>query len=359
MRTIVLTGGGSAGHVTLNLALLAPLARAGLSPVYIGSVAGIERALVERAGVPYHAIKVGKLRRYRSVQNLIDPLRVAAGVAQASALLRRLAPAAVFSKGGFVAVPVAAAAWLNRIPLVVHESDLTPGLANRLCFPLATRICAAQPETAAAIGRADRVVHTGTPIRPDVLAAERAEGQRRFGLDPTLGTLLVIGGSLGAEAINRVLRETLDRLPGDLQVVHVCGAGNRSSAHEGRPRYQQHEYIDQGYGHLLAAADLVVSRAGANSLAELLALRRPALLIPLPLSASRGDQIDNARKHAQLGFGHVLDEAELTPERLIHELERLRSEAQAMTTRMASEGGADPAETLVTLLEQVARGATR
>ena len=312
----MLTGGGTAGHVTPNLALLPALRARGFEPVYVGSRDGIERRLASEAGLAYHAVRTGKLRRYRSLQNLVDPFRILLGTLEAILLLRRLAPAVVFSKGGFVGVPVVVGAWVNRIPVVVHESDLTPGLANRLSFPFARRICLAFRETASRLAGRE-VVYTGTPVRASLLAGERARGLARFRLDPARRTVLVFGGSQGARAINEAVRAALPSLPRELQVLHVCGAGNVEPALEGRDDYRQYEYLDSDFGDAFACADVVVSRAGANSLAELLALRKPAVVIPLPRSASRGDQIDNARLFADKGYGLVLDQEGLDPASLL------------------------------------------
>jgi UDP-N-acetylglucosamine--N-acetylmuramyl-(pentapeptide) pyrophosphoryl-undecaprenol N-acetylglucosamine transferase len=356
-RRIVLTGGGSAGHVTPNLALVPELRKMGFAIEYVGSRTGIERELVLAAGLPYHPIDTGKLRRYASWQNLIDPFRTVAGVFQSLGLLRRIRPDVVFSKGGFVAVPVVLAAWLSRIPAVVHESDRSPGLANRLAIPLATRVLTSFEETAARIGPRDRVLCTGAPIRPELLAGDPARAARRFGLEPDRSTVLVFGGSLGARAINTVVGELARALPADLQIVHVCGAGNLDPALASTAHYRAFEYLKEDFPDALAAADVVVSRAGANSLAELLVLRKPAVLIPLPGEASRGDQIQNAERHAERGYGVVLPQAELTRERLEQAVRRLLAERAAYVERMARDTPADAARTIASVLDSVARAA--
>jgi UDP-N-acetylglucosamine--N-acetylmuramyl-(pentapeptide) pyrophosphoryl-undecaprenol N-acetylglucosamine transferase len=358
-RRIVLTGGGTAGHVTPNLALLPALEERGFEAQYVGSRAGIERRLVEEAGLPFHAVRTGKLRRYLSLENLVDPFRILFGICEAALLLRRLRPSVVFSKGGFVGVPVVVGAWLNRVPVVVHESDLTPGLANRLSFPFARRICLAFREThPGAEGGSPgggKWVYTGTPVRRSLSEGQRARGFDAFGLDSTKTTLLVFGGSQGAQAINEVVRGALAELPSTLQVLHVCGAGTLDDSCEGVPGYRQFEYLDDAFADAFACADVVVSRAGANSLAELIALRKPAVVIPLPTAASRGDQIDNAKLYAAKGLGRVAEQQTLTPVLLLSEVRHVLEGALGYREAMEREEGRDPIDRIVDVLEQVAR----
>ena len=352
-RRILLTGGGTAGHVTPNLALLPALRERGFAPEYVGDGRGIEKQLAEAAGLRFHAIQTGKLRRYASVQNLLDPFRIAIGILQSVGLLLRHRPAVVFSKGGFVGVPVVLAAWLTRVPVVVHESDLTPGLANRISFPFARRICLSFHETEEMLaGRP--TTYTGTPVRGELRSGDRARGCERFGLDPARQTVLVFGGSQGARAINEQVRAALDRLPDALQVLHVCGAGNLDPDLEGRPRYRQFEYLREEFGDALACADVVVSRAGANSLAELIAVRKPAIVVPLPTAASRGDQIDNARVFETRGYGRVLPQEELAPERLVSELQAALEAAPRYVAAMESAEAHDPAHRIAGLLDELA-----
>ena len=349
---VVLTGGGTAGHVTPNLALLPALRERGYSVAYLGSPAGIERRLATEADLPYYAVQTGKLRRYFSLENFIDPLRIALGILQATWRLARLRPAVVFSKGGFVGVPVVVGAWLNRIPVVVHESDLTPGLANRLSFPFARRICLSFRETAEQLPGRD-VVYTGTPVRRSLRLGDRERGQATFGLDPSCRTVMVFGGSQGAQAINQVVRAALPALPADLQVLHVCGTGNRDESLEGRARYRQYEYLDAEFADALACADVVVSRAGANSLAELIALRKPAIVVPLPTAASRGDQIDNARLFAEKGYGLVRYQADLTPASLLAGIEIACARRDDFVRAMEEAESHDPIERIVDLLDEL------
>lgn len=309
MKHLLCTGGGTAGHVIPALPVIAGARAAGARVSFVGSRSGLEARLLAGADVDYHGIASGKLRRYLSLENAVDVFRVVAGMGQALLLLRRLVPDVVFSKGGFVSFPVVLAAWLLRIPVVAHESDLSPGLANRLALPFVKTLCVTFAETRAPRFRG-RLVVTGTPLR-DVLRHGDAERGRRLVEAPKgWPVLLVTGGSLGADAINRAVREVLDALLADFVVVHVCGQGKRLAREaEG---YHQFEYVTDDWGDLLAAADLVVSRAGANTLYELLALGKPSLLIPLSPRVSRGDQVENAEWARVRGFSRVLSEDELT-----------------------------------------------
>jgi UDP-N-acetylglucosamine--N-acetylmuramyl-(pentapeptide) pyrophosphoryl-undecaprenol N-acetylglucosamine transferase len=333
MPTLVFTGGGTAGHVMPNLALAPRLRALGWNLHYLGSSKGPERGLVESAGIPFHSVATGKLRRYFSIENFTDPLRVIAGAFQAFALLGTLKPDLVFSKGGFVAVPVVFAAALRRIPVVLHESDLTPGLANRLCLRFCRRICASFPETLEHLPQ-EKAVLTGSPIRPELFAGDRAKGLAHLGFSADKPVLLVMGGSLGSKAVNDALRANLDWILVGHQVVHLCGRGWLAPALDDKAGYRQFEFIGAELPDLLAAANLVVSRAGANSLFELLALRKPMLLIPLPGRASRGDQILNAQSFAKRGLARVLLQENLTADTLRSALEGLERDAGALRNAM-------------------------
>lgn len=326
-RLIVLTGGGTAGHVIPNLALLPLLAASGWRAEYLGSEAGIEKRLVAEQGLPFHGIASGKLRRYFDWKNFTDPFRVLLGAFQAWSILGRLRPRVVFSKGGFVAVPVVFAARLRGIPVVIHESDLTPGLANRLAIPLAAAVCASFPETMCHLP-AGKAVLTGAPIRAELFTGDRDNGEAFLGLtgrDRPL--LLVVGGSLGSKNLNAALRAALPDLLLRYRIAHLCGKGGLDASLEGKPGYRQLEYVSAEMPHVLAAADLVLSRAGSNAIFEFLALQKPHLLVPLPLSASRGDQILNARAFASQGFGRVLAEEDIGPGRLAQEIALLEANA--------------------------------
>ena len=316
MKKIVLTGGGTAGHVTPNLALLPSLKERGYEILYIGSYNGIERKLIENAGIEYSGISSGKLRRYFDLKNFSDPFRVLKGCAEARRLIKKYRPDVVFSKGGFVSVPVVLAAKHYKIPTIIHESDMTPGLANKICIPSAAKVCCNFPETLAYLPN-DKAVLTGSPIRKELLEGDRITGLNYSGLSASRPIILGIGGSLGSVAVNRAVRAVLPKILETYQVIHICGKGNLDEHLIGRNGYVQYEYVDAPLRHLFAAADLIISRAGANSICEILALKKPNILIPLSASASRGDQILNARSFEKQGFSMVLEEEQLTENRLL------------------------------------------
>ena len=315
MKKIILTGGGTAGHVTPNLALLPSLRKEEFEIHYIGSYNGIERRLIEDAGIPYDGISSGKLRRYFDIKNFSDPLRVLKGYGQAKRLMKQYRPDIVFSKGGFVSVPVVLAAKHYKIPVIIHESDMTPGLANKICIPAAKKVCCNFPETLNYLPK-DKAVLSGSPIREELLTGDRLSGLQYAGLSANRPVILVIGGSLGSVTVNHAVRSILPKLLSQFQVIHICGKGNLDESLIGTSGYVQYEYVDKPLRHLFAAADLIISRAGANSICEILALRKPNILIPLSAAASRGDQILNANSFAKQGFSTVLEEEVLTSDTL-------------------------------------------
>ena len=315
MKTIILTGGGTAGHVTPNLALIPSLKAAGYDIRYIGSYNGMERKLIENAGIPYDGISSGKLRRYFDLKNFSDPFRVLKGYAEALKLLRKYKPDVLFSKGGFVAVPVVLAAKHYHIPTIIHESDMTPGLANKICIPSAAKVCCNFPETLKYLPEGKAVL-TGSPIRAELLQGDRLSGLQYTNLSAAKPIILVIGGSLGSVKVNGAVRSILPKLLEQFQIIHICGKGNLDESLIGTSGYVQYEYVDSPLKHLFAAADLIVSRAGANSICEILALRKPNVLIPLSAAASRGDQILNANSFAKQGYSTVLEEEKVTDDTL-------------------------------------------
>lgn len=316
MKKIVFTGGGSAGHVTPNLALMAKLAPLGWEMEYIGSKDGIENDIIRREGIPYHGISSGKLRRYFDLKNFKDPLRVLAGVLQAYQLLKRIKPDIVFSKGGFVSVPVIVASRLNGIPVIAHESDYTPGLANKLSVPFVTKLCVTFEETLP-LTDSSKAVCTGLPIRESIKQGKPLKGKTLCGFHSSKPIMLVMGGSLGAQKINQAVRDALPELLERFQIIHICGKGHKDELLSGVRGYIQFEYVNEELPDLLACADFVVSRAGSTSIFEFLALRKPMLLIPLSKQASRGDQILNADSFQRQGWCKVLPEEEMTPESLV------------------------------------------
>ncbi|MCC8026058.1 MAG: undecaprenyldiphospho-muramoylpentapeptide beta-N-acetylglucosaminyltransferase [Clostridium sp.] len=350
MKKIILTGGGTAGHVTPNLALLPSLKEAGYDIRYIGSYQGIERKLIENAGIPYDGISSGKLRRYFDVKNFSDPFRVIKGYAEALRLIKRHKPDVVFSKGGFVAVPVVLAAKHYRIPVIIHESDMTPGLANKLCIPSAAKVCCNFPETLKYLPE-DKAILTGSPIRAELLKGDRLSGLSYANLSANKPVLLIIGGSLGSVAVNTAVRSILPRLLSDFQIIHICGKGNLDESLIGTAGYVQYEYVDAPLKHLFAAADVVISRAGANAICELLALRKPSLLIPLSAQASRGDQILNAKSFEKQGFSKVLEEETVTEDSLYNAIKDLYDNRSSYIQAMEQSPLGNAVETVTSIIE--------
>ena len=353
MKHIVLTGGGTAGHVTPNIALIPALKDAGYQISYIGSYNGIERKLIEELGIPYYGISSGKLRRYFDPKNFSDPFRVLKGFHEAKKLLKQLKPDVIFSKGGFVTVPVVIAAKRCKIPAIIHESDMTPGLANKLCIPSAVKVCCNFPETVNSLPK-DKAVLTGTPIRQELLNGNREAGRQFCGFTADKPVLMIIGGSLGAASINDHVRKILPELLKDFQVIHLCGKGKMDEKLTGTAGYVQYEYIKDELPDLFALADVVISRAGANAICEISALHKPNLLIPLSANASRGDQILNARSFERQGFSMVMEEEELTDEKLLAAVHKLYDSREDFINAMNQSSQQDPIKTIIGLIEDAA-----
>ena len=354
MKKIILTGGGTAGHVTPNLALLPSLRKEEFEIHYIGSYNGIERRLIEDAGIPYDGISSGKLRRYFDIKNFSDPLRVLKGYGQAKRLMKQYRPDIIFSKGGFVSVPVVLAAKHYKIPVIIHESDMTPGLANKICIPAAKKVCCNFPETLNYLPK-DKAVLSGSPIREELLTGDRLSGLQYAGLSANRPVILVIGGSLGSVTVNHAVRSILPKLLSQFQVIHICGKGNLDESLIGTSGYVQYEYVDKPLRHLFAAADLIISRAGANSICEILALRKPNILIPLSAAASRGDQILNANSFAKQGFSTVLEEEVLTSDTLYQAVSDTYKKRTAFIEAMEKSTLNNAVETIMNLIRECAK----
>lgn len=352
MKHIVLTGGGTAGHVTPNIALMPRLTELGYRISYIGSVDGMERKLIEELEIPYYGIASGKLRRYFDWKNFSDPFRVCKGYGQARRLLKELRPDLVFSKGGFVTVPVVIAAKHRHIPAVIHESDMTPGLANKLAIPSAVKVCCNFPETVKNLPK-EKAVLTGSPIRQELLDGDAERARKFCGLDSDRPVIMIIGGSLGAASVNEDIRKILPDLLPDFQVIHLCGAGKLDPSLEGTKGYVQYEYIKKELADLFALADLVISRAGANAICEILALQKPNLLIPLSAKASRGDQILNARSFERQGFSMVLEEEEITEKTLLSAIRDLYCHKDSYAEAMKKNNSIDSITRITDLFEEL------
>lgn len=341
MKSIVLTGGGTAGHVTPNIALLKRLKEEGFKISYIGSKDGIEKELITKLKIDYYGISSGKLRRYFDKKNFSDILKVIKGTKEASSLIKKLKPSIVFSKGGFVSVPVVIGAKMHKVPVIIHESDISPGLANKIAMPFAAKICTTFPETLDKISN-KKGVHTGSPIRNSLFSGTVKEGLKLCGFNDEKPILLVMGGSLGSVKINETLRKSLDSLLNNFQIVHICGRGNLDDNLNNVKGYKQFEYISEELPNIFAACDIIAARAGSNSICEFLALKKPNLLIPLSKEHSRGDQILNAMSFEKQGFSKVLTEEQLDTKTLTENILSLYSErgkySQCMKQAKVSNG---------------------
>lgn len=355
MKRIVLTGGGTAGHVTPNLALLPELRKEGWDIHYIGTEKGIEHNLIAREeDITYHVIKSGKLRRYMDIKNFTDPFRVIKGVGQSINIIRKLKPQVIFSKGGFVSVPVVMGGFTNRVPVIIHESDITPGLANKISYPFATRVLTTFPETVDHF-KGDKGIYTGTPLRMDLLEGSPVKGFKLCGFKRERPVLMVMGGSQGAVAINGFIRNLLPKLINRFNIVHLCGKNNLDESLEKIEGYKQFEYVNEDLPHLMALAKVIVSRAGANSIYEFLALKKPNILIPLPLSASRGDQILNAKSFEKQGYSKALDQDTLTEDILLEAILNVYSNRERYIQNMSREDHTRGVEKIMEIINNEAR----
>lgn len=352
MKKIVLTGGGTAGHVTPNIALIPALQEKGYEITYMGSYDGIEKRLIGDFNIPYIGIATGKFRRYLDPKNFTDPFRVIKGFAEARRALKEIMPDVVFSKGGFVSVPVVRAAASLGIPCIIHESDMTPGLANKLCIPVAKKVCCNFPETLQNLP-AQKAVLTGSPIRKELAMGNAIAGLDMCGFTANKPVVMVIGGSLGAANVNKVVRRALPKLLNDFQVVHLTGKDKIDNLYLNTPGYIQFEYVKSELKDLFAMADVVISRAGANAICELLALKKPNILIPLPAANSRGDQILNAGSFEAQGFSIVIDENDLTEDLLADKVHELYFTRQTFINAMHNSGQMDSIATIIKLIEEV------
>ena len=331
-QKILLTSGGSAGHITVNMALIPMLKEAGWEIIYIGSFAGIERELISNIrDVSYFAVSTGKLRRYFDIQNFIDIFKVAKGIFQAYIRIRQEKPNIAFSKGGFVSVPVVIASWLNNIPIITHESDLTPGLANRINMRFARQICTTFTDTLDYLPRHEGK-YIGAIVRPELKQGNPEKGRAICQFDSNKPVILVTGGSLGSQYINQTIRSILDLLL-KFQIIHICGKDNLDSSLE-RPGYKQFEYVSNKLPDLMSLCDLAISRAGSNFIFEFLALKKPMILIPLSKKASRGDQIENAKVFQSKGWADVILEENLNKEVLLDSINNVYNNQEKYKSKM-------------------------
>lgn len=355
IKKIVLTGGGTAGHVTPNIALLPVLKEHGFEISYIGSYEGIEKELIEKENIKYYGISSGKLRRYIDVKNITDIGRVLKGIEDARRVLRKEKPNVIFSKGGFVTVPVAIASSMLRIPLIIHESDLTIGLANKIAMKFAKKICCTFPETLKHLPENVGVL-TGTPIRQELFEGNKTKGEELCGFLENKPSILIMGGSQGSKIINDVIRNSLDELLAEFNIVHICGKGNvqPNINEDGKKQgYKQFEYVGEELKDLLAMSDMMISRAGANAISEFLALRKPQLLIPLSKNASRGDQILNANSFKKQNYSIVLQEEDLNKESLLSEINNLYNNKDYFIKSMQNSNLNNAIEQILTQIKNI------
>ena len=350
-KRIIFTGGGTAGHVTPNIALIEPLLREGWEVHYIGSESGMEKDLI--AGLPevvYHGISTGKLRRYFSWQNFIDPFRVIKGYFQARKLIRGIRPDVIFSKGGFVSVPVVLGA--GKVPVVAHESDYSPGLSNRIASRFTDKICLSFEDTLADV-QPGKGIFTGTPIRPALYSGSRERALAFTGYSGEKPVLLVMGGSLGAQKLNELVRAALPQLCERYDVIHLCGKG-KNDCDCIACGYQQYEYIDKELPDLFALSDVVLSRAGANSVVELLALNKPSVLVPLTSASTRGDQLLNAKYMEKKGYAKVVDQNTAMTDSLVAAIDEVYRDRAAYAERMCEDTRSDGTEAILEIIKKAA-----
>ncbi|GFZ31007.1 UDP-N-acetylglucosamine--N-acetylmuramyl-(pentapeptide) pyrophosphoryl-undecaprenol N-acetylglucosamine transferase [Clostridium zeae] len=352
---IIMTGGGTAGHVTPNLALVPELMKENFDIKYIGSKDGIEKDIIKNSSnMEYFGISSGKLRRYFDVKNFSDPFKVVKGMVEAYKIITKEKPDIVFSKGGFVTVPVVIAASIKKVPVVTHESDITPGLANKLAAPFCNKLCVTFSESLKYI-KDDKGVYTGTPIRKELFEGSAIKGKKLCGFNDNKPVLFVIGGSLGSKVINETVRSSLNDLVGKYNIIHICGKGNSDSSCKDIKGYVQFEYVSEELPDLMNAADYIISRAGANVIFEILALKKPNILIPLSAKVSRGDQVLNAKSFKNSGFSLVIEDEELTKERLLEQLEILKSDRNKYITNMRESKGKDGVANIVEVIMNCVR----
>lgn len=352
-KKIVFTGGGTAGHVMPNIALMEKL-KDDYDIYYIGSKNGIEKTLITNLGIPYTGISTGKLRRYFDWKNFTDPFRVIKGFSEAKKAIKTIKPDICFSKGGFVSVPVVLAAKSKKVPTIIHESDMTPGLANKIAIPAATKVCCNFTEAAEKLPKGKGVV-TGTPIRSELFTGSKEAAFEYCGFTGNKPVILVVGGSTGAKSVNEAIWKSLDKLLETYYVIHLCGKGKANKDLDGKEGYKQIEYCDKEMKDMLAAADIIISRAGANAICEFLALKKLNILIPLSAQASRGDQILNAKSFVKQGYSYMLEDEQVNEKTLFEAIEYVTSHKDEYIKAMEGAKQADAFEVIIDLINKTAK----
>lgn len=318
-KKILFTGGGTAGHVMINMVLIPKFMEKGWGVEYIGSQNGIEKLLVQN--VKYNSISTGKLRRYWDWENFKDPFKIIKGCIQSYKLMKRIKPDVIFSAGGFVSVPVVIGAWMNKVPVIIREPDSTLGLANKIALPFTTKLCTTFPQTGENVSN-EKKVYVGPIVREEIERGNVLRGRSYCKFQQDKPVLLIMGGSQGAQWINNMVRESLETLLLNFNIVHMCGKGKVDSS-IGMEGYMQFEYIGEELPHILNMASVVVSRAGSTAISELLFLKKPMLLIPLTNSSSRGDQVLNAEYFSRQGYAEVILQDKVSMNVFIHAVNKL------------------------------------
>lgn len=315
MKKIVLTGGGTAGHVMPNIALLKYLEKEFDEIHYIGSHNGIERNIIEKyPQVIYHGISTVKLIRSLTPKNLLIPFKLLKSLRETRKILKGINPSVIFSKGGFVSVPVVLAGSKLKIPIIAHESDSSIGLANKIIIKKCEKMCFSFENLAKKYK--EKGLYTGSPIRDNIFKGDKEKTLKELNFAPNKTTILIMGGSLGATAINNVIFENAEELSKKYNIIHIVGKNNINKKLINLKNYKQIEFTNQ-IENYFAAADLIISRSGSNSIFEFLALKKPMILIPLPKASSRGDQILNAQIFHNNGFSHILYQEKLNKDSLL------------------------------------------
>lgn len=331
---IIFTGGGTAGHISLNLALIPHFIELGYEVHYIGSKNGMEKEIIkELKNVKYHEISTGKLRRYFSIENFKDPFRVINGVIESKRIIKKIKPNIVFSKGGFVSLPVVIGAKLNNVPVVAHESDLSAGLANKLASPFCKKIFLTFEDKNNKFK--EKGEYVGALVREEIKTGNKEKGKKICNINNNKPTILVMGGSLGARSINEAIWDNIDEILKDFNVIHICGK-NSLNKNIKRDNYIQFEFVKDELKHIFKVADMVISRAGANSIFEFLSLNLPMLLIPLPLSQSRGDQIENAKYFKSKGYCNILEDEKIK-DNLLEQIKNTYKNSNTMKENMKNQ----------------------
>ncbi|MDA2287547.1 MULTISPECIES: undecaprenyldiphospho-muramoylpentapeptide beta-N-acetylglucosaminyltransferase [Bacillus cereus group] len=318
-KKILFTGGGTAGHVMINIVLIPKFMEKGWGVEYIGTQNGIEKLLVQN--VKYNIVSTGKLRRYWDLENFKDPFKIIKGCIQSYKLMKRIKPDVIFSAGGFVSVPVVIGAWMNKVPVIIREPDSTLGLANKIALPFTTKLCTTFPQTGENVSN-EKKVYVGPVVREEIERGNVLRGRSYCKFKQDKPVLLIMGGSQGAQWINDMVRKSLETLLLNFNIVHMCGKGKVDSS-VGMEGYMQFEYIGEELPHILNMASVVVSRAGSTAISELLFLKKPMLLIPLTNSSSRGDQVLNAEYFSRQGYAEVILQDRVSTNTFIHAVNKL------------------------------------